>query len=69
MVENAGQEITTITVHDLMASAFAAVLRGDLEERDRLVSIVRQCFPDGVESIPSDATIPLELLRPPEVKR
>lgn len=37
-------EKTTITVQDAMRAAFAALLRGDTTERDRLVKQMEETF-------------------------
>jgi len=50
-------EVTKITVEDAMRAAFAALLRGDLEERDRLITLVKDQM-HGRSMIPADE--PLE---------
>lgn len=47
---------TDITVQDCLKGAFAALLRGDLEERDRLCKLAELGF-DGEQTVPGDKSI------------
>lgn len=52
-------EKTDITVEDCLRGAFAALLRGDTDERDRLCAMAERAFPDSQESIPGDTPVPI----------
>lgn len=50
---------TDITMQDLLAGAFQAILRGDTGERDRLCAQAEKAFGDR-ESVPFDEVVSLE---------
>jgi hypothetical protein len=50
---------TDITVQDCLQGAFAALLRGDTTERDRLCAMASTAF-DGAGSVPLDTPIKVQ---------
>jgi hypothetical protein len=58
-------DATVITVRDLLQSAFQALLRNDLAERDRLCGVLERAWPAGAQEIPNDTPIPYEAWNDP----
>ncbi len=50
---------TTITVGDCVSAAFQALLRGDLEERDKLCAMAERAFTNNSSFVTNDTPIPL----------